>query len=309
MQHVTKVSQNALLAGASALLVGGVAYRYGVGSQPSPGPKVMKVMSYNVLARPYTTYNTMHHRAPSRIEDKVQTITRYTLAGETILSSGSDVVLLQECEGAFFKSDWNAAAERLAQQYTVFLCGEGEKPGTAILVKKTGEVTPLAEKALWIGGTDATGGVSKSAAILPVQFGHKTVDMVSVHFTWDGLHQKRTHHAQLLGGSLQSSSIVLAGDFNCEPGKMLNDLEQASFLKSMQRAALLNNAPTGLSSDFSKEVALDHLYTSADLQVITAFAQGRPDSPWGGSLSRPAKVARASDHVPVVATVTEKITE
>eukprot|EP00971_Amphidinium_carterae_P264533 5247751-Amphidinium_carterae.1 len=82
-------------------------------------------MSYNVLARPYTTYNTMHHRAPSRIEDKVQTITRYTLAGETILSSGSDVVLLQECEGAFFKSDWNAAAERLAQQYTVFLCGEG----------------------------------------------------------------------------------------------------------------------------------------------------------------------------------------
>eukprot|EP00971_Amphidinium_carterae_P257896 5119180-Amphidinium_carterae.1 len=95
----------------------------------------------------------------------------------------------------------------------------------------------------------------------------------------------------------------------------------------MQRAALLNNAPTGgttvlgtssravgmprssLSSDFSKEVALDHLYTSADLQVITAFAQGRPDSPWGGSLSRPAKVARASDHVPVVATVTEKITE
>eukprot|EP00971_Amphidinium_carterae_P056866 1124335-Amphidinium_carterae.1 len=34
-----EVSQNALLAGASALLVGGVAYRYGVGSQPSPGPK------------------------------------------------------------------------------------------------------------------------------------------------------------------------------------------------------------------------------------------------------------------------------
>mmetsp|Transcript_39559 Transcript_39559/g.93144 ORF Transcript_39559/g.93144 Transcript_39559/m.93144 type:complete len:312 (-) Transcript_39559:24-959(-) len=305
MQPLSQQSKGVLATGVAAV-AGGIFLQYrSVLMPPPPGPKVLTVMSWNVLARQYTKYNGQHHRATSRLEEKSQTHMRYTLAGEAILANNNEVVLLQECEEAFFESEWNAAAERLLQKYDIYACREGSGPGVAILIKKGGLAKPLAAEAHRLGGTDSTGGPSKLAAVLPIRFGDKDIQVVTVHFTWDGASKKRIDHANLIGSSLGDSSIIMAGDFNCEPGKSLQELEEKTFLGKLQRAKLQNDAPTGLTGDFSGEVAIDHVYTTSDLNVTWAIAQGAPQSPWGGSKSRPAKVSRASDHVPILVKVLE----
>ena len=85
---------------------------------------------------------------------------------------------------------------------------------------------------------------------------------------------------------------------------MLQKLEHGTFFGTLQRAQLQNKAPTGLSADFSSQIAIDHLYTSTDLNVTVAKAEGKPKSPWAGSVSRPAEVSGASDHVPILAEIT-----
>jgi len=256
------------------------------------------------LARPFTKYNSKFHRAETKIEDEDQTRTRYSLAGEHISSHSSDLVFLQECETAFFDPKWNLAAPKLLEEYATFRCFDDSYPGTALLVKKKGIAGTSASKPVCIGGTQEVGGGSKVATIVPVKAGEKELVAVSVHFMWDGAAEKRQLHAQKIGDWLNeqapNQSIVLGGDFNAQPGKYLEDLEAKSFLGKLRRAELPEGRMTGLSGDFSTEVCIDHLYASVDFGSPAARALAWPKPPWSGKFTKPAKVAAASDHIPIV---------
>lgn len=272
------------------------------GEQRPDDKLALSVLSWNILARPFTKHNKDWHRNAGKTEHPSQTCQRYTLAGEHIVQTGSDVVLLQECEAAFFDARWNSAAQSMLAAYDVFpVFGGGGAPGTAILVRKGGRVVAGAESPVCIGGGEDTGGSSKVAAILPVRIGSKSALVSSVHFTWDGMARQRQHHAKLVGEYIgHGCSIVFGGDFNCTPGKKLAELESHSFLGGLQRAELPNRAATGLNGDFSRRVCIDHVYVSSDMEVLRADVLGTPGSPWGGQEEEPATVQAASDHVPVL---------
>jgi len=222
------------------------------------------------------------------------------MAGEQIVSKGCDLVFLQEVENDFFEPTWNFAAPKVVGAYDIFYCRRGaEAGGTAVLVRKGGKVAALADRPICIGGSPETGGLSKVTTVVPVRAGSKKLKAVSTHFTWNGAAEQRLHHAKLLDDALSTGTVVFGGDFNCEPGKHLEELEASCFLGRLQRAALPFGSATGLSSDFSVEEYIDHLYVSKDLSVSRVMALAKPGSPWGGESTRPAKVRAASDHVPV----------
>merc|ERR1712129_641468 len=111
------------------------------------------------------------------------------------------------------------------------------------------------------------------------------INAVSTHFAWDGAAPQRLHHAKLMGEHLQKGSLILGGDFNCQPGANLDALEASSFLGDAQRAPLPPGAMTGLSGDFSKQELIDHVYISQDLAVLSATALATPASPWAGRIT------------------------
>jgi len=287
-------------------------------------PTKLTVLSWNVLARPYTKYNRKFHRADSHIEEKSQTWQRYTLAGQEILSKNCDVVLLQEFEDLFVDAEWNSAANQLLGQYDLFRCNKQESPATAVMVRRGGRVTVTGPH-ICVGGGREFGGASKVATVVPIMANNRSILAMSGHFVWDGEPEKRLHHLETLGQTIQEKytpsaaasaeggssssttsagppSIILGGDFNCDIGKNLEKLEESStFLQSLQRSPLGENAKTGLSGDFSETVCIDHFYCSSDLlPSIRTVALARPASPWAGKMTRPAKVSGASDHVAIL---------
>lgn len=260
----------------------------------------VSLMTWNILARPYTKYNDKFHCAHDKVEEPAQTRSRYTLAGNLIVNRSADLVLLQECEAEFFEPKWNTAAEKIMQEYYLFACRHQQDPGTAVLVKKGGRATSQVERPICIGGTDETGGPSKIATIVPVRIASRDVSVVSSHFTFDGAPEKRLHHMRILGEGLGKQSIVLGGDFNCQPGPLLDALASSTFLGDLQRAVLHPDEMTGLSGDFTKAVCIDHVYVPPSATVIKAACLAKPFSPWDGKDVQPAQVVAASDHVPVV---------
>merc|ERR1712048_278474 len=165
---------------------------------------------------------------------------------------------------------------------------------------KTGGAIAKAASPICIGGDRKTGGPSKVATVVPMKYGDKMFDAVSTHFTWDGDSAGRQHHAQLIGDQLKGSSVILGGDFTCQPGEPLKQLESVTFLGDLNRAALREGATTGLSGNFSKQEYIDHVYSSRDWSALKAAALREPRSPYAGEVTRPAKVSGPSDHVPVV---------
>lgn len=275
--------------------------RYLKTKEPPSEPK-LSVMTFNVLARPYTKYNQKFHRAQTAVEDVLQTRTRYTLAAEEITSTGTDIVFLQECEAAFFERDWNHAAPKLLDRYYIFACRKSkddvEQPGTAVLVQKAGRATATASQPVCIGYSGGDGfDFSKVATIVPMQFGGKAFEAASTHFTWDGDAASREHHAKLVGDGLKNAkSVVFGGDFNSQPGVSLEQLESKTFLGGLRRAALQEGNATGLYKDFSKTEYIDHIYASRDWSPLSSLALRKPCSPWDET----GKVTAPSDHVPVV---------
>eukprot|EP00928_Gymnodinium_smaydae_P047560 TRINITY_DN31751_c0_g1_i1.p1 TRINITY_DN31751_c0_g1~~TRINITY_DN31751_c0_g1_i1.p1 ORF type:complete len:331 (+),score=26.08 TRINITY_DN31751_c0_g1_i1:45-1037(+) len=266
----------------------------------------LQVMSWNILARPFTKYNKEHHRASGRVEDAIQTVSRYTLAGEDVLNRRCDIVCLQECEDEFTDVKWNLAAPRLLEEYVFFRCPRKatDGPGTAVLVRRGGQAVPLVEPGghTCIGGSPETGGGSKVATVVPVRAMSREILAVSGHFAWDGDAQKRARHVELISQYVGDKSVVLAGDFNSEPGKSLEEMEKgSSMFGRLKRAIFPEGSMTGLSSDLSEQVCIDHIYTSRDMSHVRAFPMARPTNPWAGRMSRPAKVSGASDHVPIFA--------
>ena len=177
----------------------------GHSDEAASAEQALTIMTFNVLARPYTKYNHKHHRNSEEIEDSSQTQQRYERAGTQILGNACDLVFLQECERAFFDPVWNVQADQLMQTYHVFLCTWDSNPGTAVLVKKNGRASVSTDPRIYIGGTNETGGTSKSATIVPVRVGAHQISAVSVHFTLDA--EKRLHHANSIGKSLEGESL------------------------------------------------------------------------------------------------------
>jgi len=290
-----------LLAGAcaAALLDVGMSHRLEHGGDAAASRVTM--LSWNVLARNYTTYNAHFHCAAGPVEEPTQTRDRYTIAGEEIVRRFADFVFLQECEPGFFSPEWNLAATKLLEAYDVYPClqDSSRRPFTSILVKRGGAVEVLEQTPLLVGGTVATGGMSKTATVVRVQVGGRRFAVASVHFAWDGNARARLRHAELLGDALGEESAIIAGDFNCQPGRLLEALEGATFFRRLRRIALPPGSMTGLTGDFSKEVYIDHVYISPELGDAKALALGKPASPWGDKASGPANVTGASDHVPI----------
>ena len=309
--------------------------------------------SHNLLAAPYTKYNAKFHRntGSKKRESVAQTRARYSLAAEAMLRSHADVVCLQECEPAFFDAATNEHAAALADVYEIFPCFGARKnragvvaftqPGAALLLRREsagGRLIQAGAPVYVRGDADTTtgkvvptGGVSKSAVILPTKVVHADDDedddeeeeedepicICSAHFSWNpdertallSLIEEATAASQ---GLSSSSSFVLAGDFNAK----LSDLPamEAStplrFLETstMSRIDFGKGVMTGLSSDFSKQQCIDHVYASTSLVSRDAGAAVRvetekpPESPYevvgngqqGGS---EARVVGASDHV------------
>jgi hypothetical protein len=84
---------------------------------PADASPRLSMMTWNVLARPYTKHNWQHHRANTKVEEMHQTLSRYTYAGEEIMNQGLDLVFLQECEAEFTQPEWNLVASRLLSEY------------------------------------------------------------------------------------------------------------------------------------------------------------------------------------------------
>mmetsp|Transcript_74201 Transcript_74201/g.143637 ORF Transcript_74201/g.143637 Transcript_74201/m.143637 type:complete len:340 (+) Transcript_74201:57-1076(+) len=273
----------------------------------------LRVITWNVLARPYTKYNSQQHRASAKLEDENQTKQRYTLAGEELVGRAADVVFLQECESDFFEPRWNLAASKLEEAYYTYRCNVGDSPGTAVLVKKTGQATCHAERPLCIGGTEETGGDSKVATLMQLMHGGKMLTAASIHFRGgpqaDVPVSRRKHADLILDGLTPETEIVLGGDFNCNPGDQLDNLEvHPLFRDRLKRLPLQQDAKTGLSADMSREEILDYIYVSQGLEVLRSFATAKPRPPWAGNATKPAKVYGASDHVPVFAEIKWKTT-
>jgi len=283
-------------------MAAGVAYKCDVLTTRPALPPRLSVLSWNVLARPYTIYNSQAHRAATRVEDPTQTYARYTMAGKELLNRSADVVMLQECEAAFFDVAWNAAAENLMEKYFVMPCRIGDEPGTAVLVRKEGPATALDPKPICVGGDASTGGVSKVATVarLKVSGAPADVTVVSTHFMWDGGAEKRAHHCHLVGKAIEGQDVIIGGDFNCDKGAPLDKLEKTTFFGELRRAELgPGDAMTGLSGDLTQEKCIDHIYASPGLVPLQPMALAWPKSPWSGEFSGPANVSGASDHVPI----------
>jgi len=269
------------------------------------------VLSWNLLARPYTKYNQRQHCSGEELESEEQTRSRYTLAGREIVAQGCDVVLLQECDPDFFEERWNAAALDVNREYTLYPCFVNMVPGTAVLVRKDGKAHANA-KAVCIGGTDSTGGWSKVATVLPVRSRAGLSDFVAVsaHMTWDGQKQKRQHHVDLvsehLGKTHHGTPLIFGGDFNCQLGPSLDELESSTFLGGMRRAKLPEGTLTACGNamvDGAAPETIDHIYLSQCLNAAAGgFVGAQPSVPWARTLQKDvgaAKVVAPSDHVHV----------
>lgn len=268
----------------------------------------LRIMTWNILARPYTKHNAAYHKAGrgKSLETPEQTQARYTLAGEEILRTGCDIVLLQECEDAFFDAAWNDHADKIFEGYEIFHYLTPGCPGTAVLVRRDSNIMlhGSAADVLGVGGNEDTGGCSKMATIVPVTLSGKKIQIISAHFSW--AEAARLHLMGLLEPHITGQSVILGADFNCEPGPLLDDLEETSCLGSLTRVVAQDEAPTGLSGDFKCKKCIDHCYVSHDVyQHSWAFVQGVPASPYmcDSDSHGPAPVVKPSDHVPLVTVV------
>merc|ERR1712107_741293 len=130
-----------------------------------------------------------------------------------------------------------------------------------------------------------------------------TPAIASVHVQyWRVAKEEAIHHLQLLENALKGRRLlIIGGDFNAgttPPTEHLPELEANTFFGGLKRAKLPPGTMTGLTGDFSAQVVLDHIYTSQDLDIVSAQALAVPlkGGPYSMEGSGPADVIFASDH-------------
>lgn len=277
----------------------------------SSQPTRFNVLSWNILARPFTYFNKEppgcvqgHHNPSADIESTAQTRARYGLVSDALLARRPDVVLLQECEKAFFEAELNPRAAEVNSAYELFATHE-EGPGTAVLVLRGGQCVATGVVTR-VGATEDTGGTSKSVTLVQVAIGGRLLWLGSIHATpvKYGPQKVREQLVQL-SDALRSDAnatltaspprVLIAGDLNAEPDEV-EGLQRSSCLGGLQRIdAGLGH--TGLSSTFDEPVTIDHAFISPGLRVISAAREKQPASPFDRAAEGPSPVIGASDHV------------
>lgn len=268
----------------------------------------VSVVSWNLLATPFTKFESSSHRNPActiekprALETDAQSFSRYSRAGAALLEKNPHVVMLQECEPAFFSSSRNKHAEALLKKYELFQCfawqADGSiDPATAILLRRDA-VKALEAVPRCVGGNGSTGGTSKVVTVVDTKIQDTEYTFASGHFTWDGDAATREHHVKLLEPLLAQKNFLLGGDFNAD-FPSLRELKNRTWLKNTELVPLdpcngtFKNIPKGGVIE-----TLDHFFASKKLPVVKAFAWHEPICPYGeGS---PAEIVGASDHVAI----------
>jgi len=239
-------------------------------------------------------------------ELKEQTQKRYSMAGQHLLEHNVDVVLLQECEAAFFNPDMNSEASKINQRYHVLACHIGGNPGTAVLVKRDGQaklMNPNQTPRCFLPGDFPT----NMSTVVQLMVGIYPVTFVCVHVPyWPYGKDQAIRQMKLLEDVLTDQRpLIVGGDLNAgntPPNEYLPELEANTFFGSLKRAKLAPGTMTGLNGDFSAQVTIDHIYTSQELHIASARALAVPfnGGPYSIEGSGPAEIVYASDHVPVL---------
>ena len=219
---------------------------------PPASAASFSVLTWNVLARPYTKYNhkpptcTQGHLNPAGVvETHWQTSARHALAADQIMTRMPDAVFLQEVEASFFTLAVNPKAGDLLGAYGIAHQTTTNGPGTAVLLRHGGALVlpgnahvqdddskeartrPTSKEArgkdskngagwtLSVGASAATGGMSKSGtAVLANLAGTScSVLLVSVHLTPFKFNPSKVQdHLRMLGDALSSAPFG-AADF------------------------------------------------------------------------------------------------
>ena len=84
----------------------------------------VSVVSWNLLATPFTTWDALNHRNPDGIiakpggvETEAQSHLRYSRAGVALLGKNPHVVMLQECVPVFFSSSRISSSSDLEEDW------------------------------------------------------------------------------------------------------------------------------------------------------------------------------------------------
>ena len=213
-------------------------------------PVDFTVLQWNVLARPYTSYNwgggrpaphdsVQGHCNTEATESAAQTAARYSLSAAGLLEQAPDAAMLQEVEPAYFDSAVNPGAGKLLEQYVAYSCFGGaasDQPGVVVLLREGGALSkaPGMDPVL-VQGDRATGGPSKGSILVPVVpvgdgggggaggggGGAPVVWIGSIHLTPPKFNpEKARHHLERTLAAIQppcecaGASVLLAGDFN-----------------------------------------------------------------------------------------------
>lgn len=240
-------------------------------------PTPLRLASFNLLSHGYTKFNTSHTPgAPLRtLESVSQQGRREAMNMGVIAALGVDVLLTQE-------QDFTVQMDRSRFPYQATIATEDRAEGCAVLSS-----IPI----LRSRGVDLLHG--KTAVVATLSNG---LTVVSMHLK-GGVGCESDQRAQLqriLQFVSDPGPCVLAGDMNCiDPegthGRLLAD---AGFRKAP------GTGPTGMTSDFSQLLELDHVYFrdvpgTVTIQPVT----GVPMSPWE------PEAFVGSDHVPLVFSV------
>jgi len=262
------------------------------------------ILQWNILARKYTGYNAKFHQNgdAGTVESIEQTQRRYSLASQKMIELKPDAILLQEMEPAFLSTNENPLAEELLQEFHPYTCFGGasqNEPGTAVFLRKKGRLQFWHNSEVQrVGGSEETGGASKSCIFVPVyhspsgeQFWLGSIHMTPIQYR----EEEALHHLSLCSCHCPTDApLVLAGDFNASP-KEIKDIQsrRRSLLTNLDRIHF--DGATGLDSTFESLEHIDHLFISKELVVVAPSEMEKtPSSPWDPT---DGSVTGASDHV------------
>jgi endonuclease/exonuclease/phosphatase family metal-dependent hydrolase len=242
--------------------------------------KYLRVASFNLLAHPYTKFSTLHHSGPGAepraLETEAQQQERYAKNTAVIEKLGADVLLTQEHDFAFHVST-------SLYPYQASVATADREESCAVLAKE-----PITHSR----GIDL--GDGKTAVVASLASG---VTVVSLHLK-GGAGSETAQRAQLqrILQFLQpyDGVCVLAGDMNCTNPEAVHGewvFRAAGFEKVSGKGV------TGMTSDFSKQLELDHVYVRGARHSSMEPLVYTPKSPWL------VDAAVGSDHVPLVAAV------
>lgn len=271
----------------------------------------LKVVSWNVLAHVHTRYNWRSHGGNSceSRETPEQREGRHKLVAHELNRLNPDVVLLQEVDTSFMPASWQPGAG------TALPCGVELLPGhtlcreasvknldtatVAILVRtssvnldrarppvfvdhkgKTGCVVHLRHKTTAHSG-GGSGGSSETHGSTP------GIAVASVHLRSGEAGQKRQLLDKLVSSFAPGCARIVGGDLNTAAG----ELDQDGISTILSGAGLARvPAPEGCQTVHSTRQgaarAIDHVYVSKQLLLVTEDLQVRAHHGWRGMRAR-----------------------